>query len=433
MTRKNTFNPNTLKKSFKEEYKIQWIDSKFIDSINDINNTTKDTLGDINSLLDHFNYNSDNDNNDNNNNNDPYHISNFGDHKIIAITEINNYLKNKLDFNPTNYMYLITNVDYSILYISINKSTPLFWYKFSAKKHLLEQFDKIYKAYNQTNYELEYNNFCRGFIGTEKMLGITIDNIENHFVLDANTEMLTWGSKWKDHPFREEYIKRDIIGRENILMTIQAMKQCDDNKYHVSVRTNYSKSIITVECYDDAFIINIQYNPIVNNAIEIINKEFDRDYPIDLPMDIIMTIINMPLASHTKLLQLRPLTSYNFLMASLVANTEEMCRDLIPLMKDIIKEHNNENIYGSDFVEMSKLFLKNLETNVTINDILKDEGIEKFIDKKLQEMRDNSYSNDKIKSDILDELNKKLIQLDINDEDIKKHLTGIINGILNDN
>lgn len=351
-------------------------------------------------------------------------LDDYKSYLLIGKCEINTHLK----YESLGYMYFITDPDYKDIYISIDKSYPLFWYKYTTKKDFYNSLDNIYKAYNPTEYKLDFESDHRGFIGTEKMLGLSIDEIENHFILNIFTELLPWGSVWKDHPFRDIYQDGEVSSRQNIIMQTQAMKQLNDTIYHVNIRTQYSKSIITVEDYDGAFIINIQYDPVPGNQIHKINEEIGREYKSDLPVDVCMAIIGFPFVTHLGLLKLSPLTNYNFMMASLVANKKEMYDELVPVVESIKEEHEDNSI-----VTVAEKFLSEIKTNKRLEDIFSDKNIENFIDEKMTNLQNGNQSFEQVQDDILKEIDKKLVKLNFNDKSFKDYLSGIVHGILINN
>lgn len=319
-------------------------------------------------------------------------VEEYKNYKIIGICHINNNLK-LINSDVNDFMYLITDKEYKILYISIGKCHPIFWYKFTSKKSFLNNFDKIYELYNPLNYVLNFENNLRGFMGTERMLSLSIHDVENHFLLNRYSDKLIWGSKWTDHPFRNEYTKKNINSVDSIILTGQAMRQELDNYYSVSVRTSYSKSIIKVISYDDIFILEIKYNPINTNQIEKINQTFGRKYSYDIPIDIIMTIINFPFLTHSDILNIRPLSPFNFFVTSLILNNDiKLFMEAEPQLNNIINDETidkdvKEN--AIDFIDcinnqkiLTKIFNENdfydlLDNNTDIN-VLVNKLLEKY-------------------------------------------------------
>ena len=115
---------------------------------------------------------------------------------------------------------------------------------------------------------------------------------------------------------------------------------------------------------------------------------------------------------------------------SLVANTRDLSKDLIPVIDELVLNAENED---DDIIQMAKLFSNNLENNNRLDEVLLDETIEKFIDDKIDKYKNGEKNKDEVKEEILEEIDKKLTQLNYNDEDLKKYLTGIISGVIDEN
>src|SRR3972149_6461464 len=154
-----------------------------------------------------------------------FELEDVDDFKLIGLIEINKILKTKIEEERKDFIFLISDNNYKEMFVSIGQNSKSFWYKFTSKKGFFENFDKFYKTYNKEVYEKNYSKKCRGFVGTEKMLDLTIFDIENHLIVNPNTEILIWGSKWSDNPFRKIYMERSLTKYEDITYSIQAMKQ----------------------------------------------------------------------------------------------------------------------------------------------------------------------------------------------------------------
>jgi hypothetical protein len=298
----------------------------------------------------------------------------YDDTKIIGIIKIDDISK--------NYIYIIQNkkVDNESIFLSIDKTIPLFWYAFTSINDLIESIDSIYNKFNNREYQNDFDKKIRAFMGTEIMLDLCIDDIENHIIYNKYSEGLIWGSNWLDHPFRDIYKNQfDEIDRyQNVMMTAQAMKQLDQNTHHVNVRTKFSKSIITIENHDGAFIVNIEYNPMTHinskNMINNVNEQICRQYPNDVPIDVILTILNFPFVTHTGLLELRPLSEYNFMISALITNTPTMYNELLKKMEDIIENDTDENV-----VELTTSYITNFRNNKILDEIMHDSEINEII------------------------------------------------------
>jgi hypothetical protein len=354
-----------------------------------------------------------------------FKMEEFQDHLIIGKCEINTHMK-FTGKDQKEYMYIVSDDEYKNIWLSIGKCFPICWYKYTSKKQFFDSFDNIYETYNREKYSLGLEKTSRAFIGTEQMLTLSIEDLENHMVLNPNTEDILWGSKWKDHPFRAIYMNKEISKSDDAMFSIQAMQQLDEETYTSSVRTEFSKSIITFEDYNGAFIVDVQYNPVDSPQVVEINREIERQYPLDMPTDVVQTLMNLPYVTHTGLLKLRPVTSYTFVVSTLIANNRTMYEELIPEIKVILEESDDESV-----LEFGKIFLNNLEKNTKLDDVFGDKKIEEFIKKKIDNLQGEVQTLEEVRDEIWVELDKKLEQLNFNDQEFKAHVTNIINSILN--
>lgn len=320
-------------------------------------------------------------------------------------------------------IYLVTDNEYKNIYLSVDITSPIFWIKYSSRKVLFENIDLVLETY-QSLYTLDFEKEVRGFIGTQKMLDLDLDSIEQHFILNNFTEYLMWGSKWRDHPFRKTYINREVTSAESVFFTTQAMKQLDDNTKRISVRTNFSKSIITVEDHDGAYVVNIKYNPTFNTGLDEVNRIFMREYPDDLPLDVVVSIVNFPFITHTGLLQLDPITEYNFIMAFLVANTTNMYEEMLPYLENIATNSDQENLKI-----IATNYYTRLKQSIGVDKILEDQQTEQFIKDKISDLNKGKDENE-IQKEILEEIDRRLDSLKIRDKCVKEYLTGIVEGLI---
>lgn len=288
-----------------------------------------------------------------------YNPNDYVDFQIIGICNINEHLK-MITIEQTEYMYFIIDKEGKTLYVSIGKCHPIYWYQFIAKKAFSIAFDIIYEIYNPEKLQMEYPKQLKGFIGNEDILNVSIHDIENHFILNKNTDNLIWGSMWNDHPFRYKYMKKRISHIENIIFTGQAMRQENEDLYSVSVRTAFSGSIITVRDYNGTFVTEINYNPIQTPQIENINEKLGRKYSCDFPIDVCMAIINFPFINYLEVLKMNNLSSYHVYVVCLLTNGDlnEINHVSIELKKLLENENLNENL-KEDITEFVNYIEKN--------------------------------------------------------------------------
>ena len=319
----------------------------------------------------------------------------------IGTVEINKHLRMKME-GKLHYMYLITDPSFKTLYISIGVCHPFFWHKFSNKKKFIESFDTLHESYNPEEFIIKYEKEVRAFIGSTELLKINMRDIENHFILNPYNDGLIWGSLWKIHPFRDEYMTKDITYQNSIIYTGQAMRQTEDTET-VSVLTNYSKSEIRIENLEGNYIINIKYNPvnIENRQIKTINNKFVRNYQDDMPIDIINSIVNFPYITDTVILNIKPLTEYNFIIVTLVANNYS--RQLA--LQDQFVAISNDSDVTAEVKNIAVECLNNIKICQLIENVEKDYDIYKRIE---EEMKKNSdYRVDNIKNIVMDEISTK--------------------------
>lgn len=296
-----------------------------------------------------------------------FNLTEYDDYKIIGLCQIGN----------SEYMYLITNKLYKVLYLSIEKTHPIFWYKFKTKKLFIENFDSLYETYNSFNFPFSFKKQVKGFMGNESILNVSIHDIENHLLLNKNTDKLIWGSKWSDHPFRYKY--NNATHMDSIIFTGQAMRQMNDDIYSVSVRTIFSKSIITFYDYDGTFVVEIDYDPLnkeISGIIEI-NNLFKRNYETDIPVDVIATLINFPFLDFTEILKIKPLNEYYVYILTLltIGNVDHMNIALNELNKMI---ENNE--ITEDIIDDVDDLIDHIKNNSLTMTIIKEINIDEIDD-----------------------------------------------------
>lgn len=280
-----------------------------------------------------------------------------GDYLVIGSFPLDMKLANSFINVGQDYGYFLTDPEYKILYVSISKTYPEFWYSYQTKKEFYENFIGLFNLYNRQSITSKYNQEIRGFIGTDAMINMDSFELQNHFIKNRFCDVLLWGSKHKDHPFRNTYTTRNITNNEHIIFNNIAMEQKKEKIYVFNVKTLFSKSQITVENHDGINIVDIKYNNTIDlPKISEINKTYQKDGLVStLPIDCIMCIINLPFSDHINLLQMRPLKTINFVISSLVANNKEAYNDIIEYHKEHrcnIEEEYRESF--DDFVAIIK-------------------------------------------------------------------------------
>lgn len=315
--------------------------------------------------------------------------------------------------------YLICDPEYKTIGFCMEHSQPLFWFVFRTKKLFYNHIDRYYNTYNVQDYPIEFNSWTRGFSGTVRMLGAKITDLQNYLINNRYTEFFTWGSAYDDYPFRDADLST-MTPKEIQVMHASAMKQKDDTNYCVNIRTKYSRSIITFIDYNGAFVSEIQYNSTTTPGVRQINEVLEKEFPEDIPLDVVLTLLYLPFTTHTGLLKLTPLNQDNFMMANLVANNNEMYQELIDMMVDI-----QPTLEGDETQEAGHTFVKKLETNIIVNDILSDGDFNQFVESLLDRLSSDKRCLDFVKVDLRD-----FIEDRVDDQGVADYLIKLVTDII---
>ena len=340
---------------------------------------------------------------------------------LIGAIQINKNLKEKTIGNSNNNFYLFIFTDYKTLHVSISITPIDFWHTFTSLKELKLFLIDAKNIYNPQEYNNSFKKNSRGFIGTEAMLDLNVLDIERSLILNKFNEILAWGSFWKDYPFRDDIYNSasqtmSLVDRNGY--NIQAMKQ-EDQHYEISIRTLFSKSIINIENYDGAYIINLYYNPLKRseNIIKKINKDYDRQYPLDLPMDVIISIHTFLYQDHISILNMDEVTSGNLLISQLIANTINRQDELIKKLELMLKLNKN----NKDYILMIDNTIKETTVNKYLNKLLANSNFKQFMEN-INKNENEEESIIKIKNKIEDELSESsiedLIKKDVYDDTV---------------
>ncbi|AYV77024.1 MAG: hypothetical protein Barrevirus8_10 [Barrevirus sp.] len=340
-------------------------------------------------------------------------ITEYKDFKIIGycLTNSSDYLE---------YIYLLSDPEYKTLFISVGRCHPIFWYKFTTKKDFMNKFDDIYDTYSQKDLDDTFIISKRVFIGNADIMNNNIHDIENNFLTQKYTDKLLYGSLWEDYPFREEVANKMMNPMNALVLSGQAMRQkkehsllegegeegeggegkdtdMTDCPYSVSVRTLFSKSLVTVYDYHGTYILHMYYNPItgLEKQITKVNSVIGADFDTDLPLDLLMTVLTYPLFTHHHIIQMKPLHPYQMYLLQLLIDKngeimvelEDEARTLLKNKKvdkfdDIIYDCLNYLLQGATTY---KLFLKIIRSD-DMKKILKE-------NKKNDEKEDTYFDN----------------------------------------
>ena len=285
-------------------------------------------------------------------------IKEYKDYEIIGFCEINKNLRFVGDFDE--HMYLITDSSKKKLYISIGKCHPIFWYLIKSESEFTDNFDNIYETYNQEGYHLHHTKKIRAFMGTNELLSLDVFDIETHLLLHKYSEKLLWGSKWKDFPYRNNYLVENVSQFDSNIFTSHAMQQdYKENTYNISVRSKYSKSVITFYYHEDAYIVEIKYNPLHTNQIMNINKDFNRSYDNDIPIDVVLMLFNFPFIKFKDIIEMKPFLNFHFYIINLlISDDKELLKTIGPELQKLLNDQPDieDNLKKEiiDFIKYTK-------------------------------------------------------------------------------
>jgi hypothetical protein len=295
----------------------------------------------------------------------------------IALIKLKKNIKIPMVKEQNDIIHIIHNNELNIIYICVSFSHPYLWYSFNEidSDDIIQLLNKIINMYNPIEYPELYEKQISGFIGNEKMIGMTENDLMENLVIGEWNELFTWGPLWDDHPFRETLLNELLSEFQYSKINIYAMQQVNDF-ITINVKTQLSKSLVKFVIYDGLFCVYINYNPIENLNINKLNKLNNTHYPIDLPIDIIQLLFDFQFMTHNTILQLRPLTSVNFIIANLLAKNDiNKVNDIMIELKQIINESVDEN--NEIINEMANDMYKTYATNIVLNKILNDENLGK--------------------------------------------------------
>jgi hypothetical protein len=302
------------------------------------------------------------------------------EHKLnnpIALIKLKKNIKIPMVKEQNDIIHIIHNNELNIIYICISFSHPLLWYSFNEteSENIIQILNKIITVYNPIEYHETYEKQISGFIGNEKMIGLSENDLMENLVIGEWNELFTWGPLWNDHPFRETLLNELLSEFQYSKINIYAMQQLNDF-ITINVKTQLSKSLVKFVIYDGLFCVYINYNPILNLNINKLNKLNNTYYPNDLPIDVIQLLFDFQFMTHNTILQLRPLTSINFIIANLLAKNDiNKVNDIMIELKQIINDSVDEN--DEVVNEMANDMYKTYATNIVLNKILTDENLGK--------------------------------------------------------
>lgn len=353
--------------------------------------------------------------------NDKFHtqkdLEDLNNYTILGFLEINTNLK-EITAGYTKskfFLFIIVRNNKKECCLSVSKLPPALWYRTSSKNELKDLLDKIENVYNPTSYNINFTQ-CKSFLGgTIGSLGMDLIELESMLLVNNNTEILTWGSAWKDYPFRNIF-NNNLSKYDKNSICVQASRQHPDLPNQVNIRTLFSKSLVKVENYNGSYIFTVWYNPIENNNIEKLNRKFKRSYQSDFPTDLLMTILSFEYQDYLSILKTKDNNPLKYIMTNLLINTEEEKKNVINHLK---KETNDD----------AKFFLAKLQTKSEIEKNFVDESFEDFVLKVMFEINEKS---DQLKEEVIKRLKKKFEKLDLNNKFVKKEIDYLVSDIVQD-
>lgn len=359
----------------------------------------------INVILDEINFK-------NYNSDISVNIEQYKNYKIIGYMETSSKLKDKCFDTDIVYLYFVT--DMHKLYIALEYLHPYFWQEIDIKN-----IENIIKIYNQENYHFTFNKIIRGYIGTEKTLGIDLSDIEEIIMTNDFCEFFMWGSNWIDFPYREQIMKQKYSRIKLERMLVYALKQNPLNRISIAVRTKASKSIIKFEYYNGAYFIEIHFDSYSSqnyNSLDIKNLS-----KLDIPLDIIGILHLFDTVTYQKLFNIKPLEIHHISLALQLITSNKDYMEIIELLNNI----NNDNEINDEVRKYAYETKNIIEVNLNINKIDSNQMADK-----INEIRQN---NKKDKLDVMKELSLWIcekINIDTNNEFAVNHIINISEGFL---
>ena len=227
----------------------------------------------------------------------------INEYSVIAKRRINLHLHlNNID--REEYMYLITDSDYKVLYITIGMSHKFCWYKYSTMGELKKEYTKLCQIYNVKSYGDDFDTYVKAYIGNPAIFDNELKNLTKIMIDNKYSEIFLWGGSWTDYPFRDDPLETSVEG--SIIKAGYAMAQ--NNIFSIGVRSLYSKSKIVIELSEGVFIVTLCYNKINTPQINELNKEYGTQFPEDLPIDVLNSLFGLPYLSYTKILRQKGLS-----------------------------------------------------------------------------------------------------------------------------
>ena len=263
-------------------------------------------------------------------------------------------LKFKNESNDNNNIYIIYIYNLDIPY-KLNNLDETY----------LTKIKNIY--YNNKNNN---NTKIKRFSGILKQINMTKDDLEKIIVKNKYLEKYYWGSYFDKYPFDDIYEKKYSRYQINN-MNIYALRQYDDDDiFEINVLTRYSKSKITFKIYEEALLIELNYNDAIHNPE--LNKFYTSTQliPCNIPIDLYLALQEFHLLDYYNIFELKPITVNHLKYSSLLLDNIDIVEieNYFKLLNDLNLETEELKTYRSDLINL--ITLNNIIKNINSQDIL---------------------------------------------------------------
>jgi hypothetical protein len=337
-------------------------------------------------------------------------LSEDDDSMPIDMTKLN-IIDDYLQLDPNNDNF---NHTFHELHLSVDINHKLFWVTVNCDEihESLTHIVDLYSRYINPNK----SNFAA--IGNFNSLDEEIDDIQNTLMEEPTVELLFWGSKWKEFPFRNRYLRQNVCYSEHIVYQSRAMEQADDGLRTLTFRTLYSGSIISLVTYGNNLTVKVKYPSSKYGNIHKINHILGTCFPLDIPIDVVQTLAPWPYMSCVKLFDTNPITRDTLWLAYLLSTENNTLNEL----QCQINEIDTKNIPQDIVTYISKL-KSNINFDSKLLEILDGVPFSEYVKDIVDETGKDAYKV--VWDDIVTQLNENPIPI------IQKKLRMLINNTLN--
>lgn len=186
------------------------------------------------------------------------------------------------------------------LWLSISENFPaLFWVSVAPDDAAISSaiagnLAEVSKPLN------EFRGHTRLFAGTHQELQMELENFENHYVMTPPCSAHMWGSEFEYDPWPDS--SREWTQTDKIIEFRRNMLQRPGRVPRTSFRTTFSRSVLTVEDHDGAFVFDLRYSPQpASKHVLALSDTIGADYPADAPADLLAAILGFKNITKTML------------------------------------------------------------------------------------------------------------------------------------